>query len=163
MLIWVYFMEVILDRLIHIYLKDEKTNICIPFSLKKKYSSLEFICSYEPKKCEDKEKARQMIMDELEKYSPQVDHESKGSWEIYLSKVVSLITVSVDYKGQYLGCSHRLDNEQRHIISADFSSPGFFRHSVDAGDWRVLINVHSVVSPDIRCCLQIIAHNRKSV
>ena len=154
-------MEVILDKTIHIYPKDERTNICIPFSLKKNYSSLEIISSYGPKECEDREMTKKMILKELEKCSFKED--SYHSWESYLPRVVNLITFTMDYKGQYLGCCHRKANEQRHIISQKFSSPGFFRRAPDAGDWRVLINVNSVVSQDVCYHLQIMAHNRKIV
>ena len=150
-------MEVILDLAIHIYPKDEKTNICVPFSLKKNYSTLEIISSYEPKGCEDRERAKEMILRGLEKYSFKED--PYRSWESYLPRVVSLITFSVDHKGQYLGCCHRQDNEQRHIISGDFSSPGFFRRAPEAGDWRVMLNVHALVSRDVCFRFKIAAHN----
>ena len=153
--------EVILDEVFCLHPDDSKTNVCVSFSLKKDYHSLEFISSYEPKKCDDKELAKQLILKGLEAYVPSEYREQYGPWEIYLPSVVSLITLSVDFSEVYLGCAHRHAPEQRHIISADFSSPGFFRHSPCAGDWRAVINVHAVVNPEVRYRLQVLAYGEE--
>ena len=149
--------EIILDEVILLHPEDSKTNVCLSFSLKKNYQSLEFICSYEPKSCDDREKAKQMILEGLEVYAPPEYRERWGPWESFLPAVVSLITFSLDAPEKYLGCAHRHANEQRHIISGKFSSSGFFRHTPTAGDWRAVINVHAVVSPEVRYHLQIAA------
>ena len=150
--------EVILDKIILLYPEDSKTNVCIPFSLQKNYRALEFICSYEPKKCEDKEKAKELLLAGIETYIPAEYRESSAALEDFLAAVVNLVTFSLDCSGQYLGCAHRHANEQRHIVSMDFSSPGFFCHAPAAGDWRAVINVHAVVSPEVQYHLQILAH-----
>jgi hypothetical protein len=147
--------EVILDEVILLHPEDSKTNVCIPFSLKKDYRSLEIICSYEPKNCDDNEKAKEMILEGLETYVPPEYREQCEPWEIFLPSVVSLITFSLDSPGKYLGCAHRHAPEQRHFISGDFSSPGFFRHFPRPGGWRAVINVHAVVSSEVAYHLQI--------
>ena len=151
--------EIILDEIIRLHPEDTGTNVCIPFTLKRDYRSLEFICSYKPKECGDREKAKQLILDGLAAYVPAEYREQCGAWEDFLPSVVSLITLSLDSSGQYLGCAHRHAAEQRHIVSADFSSPGFSRRSPIAGDWRAVINVHSVVSPEVCYRLQVMAHD----
>ena len=163
--------EIILDEIIRLHPMDSKSNVCIPFTLKKDYGSLEFICSYEPKNCNDRERAKRLILEGLDTYVPagyrnperlprQYAAPDDGlSWETFLPSVVNLVTLSIDAPGLYLGCAHRHASEQRHKISADFSSPGFFRLSPGAGDWRAVINVHAVVTSEVRYHLQVIAYN----
>ena len=149
--------EVILDKTIYFNPEDSKSNVRIPFSLKKDYKSLEFFCSYEPKKCEDKEKAKELVLKGIETYIPAEYRKLADSLDNYINTVVNLVTLSLDAPDQYLGCAHRHAPQQHHIISAEFSSPGFFLYSPSAGDWQVLINVHAVVSPVVRYHLQIFA------
>ena len=159
--------KIILDRTIILHPEDSKTNVFIPFSLRKDYSSLEFVYSYEPKNCEDREKARELLLKGMETYVPAEYRGRLGSFgspgfiEDFLPSVVNLLTLSLDAPGRYLGCAHRHAPEQRHTVSAEFSSPGFFRHPPTAGDWRVLINVHAVVSRELRCRLKILAYKDK--
>ena len=150
---------VILDRTICLCPEDSKTNVCIPFVVKEKCHSLELVTSYTPKKCEDKEMAMDLIRAGIEKYVPIQYRMRCGDLEHYLSSVVNLVTLSLDSPSQYLGSAHRHASEQRHIISAGFSSPGFIRYLPDPGDWRAVINVHAVVSPKVYYRLQIFAHS----
>ena len=151
--------EVILDEVLCFHSNDSKTNRCIPFSLTKNYQFLEFACSYEPKSCDDMETAKQLIMAGLESYVPPEYREYCEPWEDFLPSVVNFITFSLDSPEKYLGCAHRHAPEQRHIISAGFSSPGFFRYAPNAGEWRAVLNVHAVVSTEVRYHFQILAHN----
>ena len=122
------------------------------------YKFLEIICSYEPKKCDDEEKAKELLFNGFDIYIPAAYREQYNRWEDYLPSVVNLVTLSIDHHGKYLGCAHRQASEQRHIISADFSSPGFIRHAAAAGNWRAMLNVHAVVSPEVLYRIKILAH-----
>jgi hypothetical protein len=153
--------DVILEKTLCLGTKDSKTNVCIPFSLEKDYRVLEFLCSYGPKNCDDEDLARRLIEEGLEKFVLPEHREKTGPWEQFRSSVVNLLTLSVDREGDYLGCAHRQHPEQRHIISAEFSSPGFFRSPPRRGNWRALINVHAVVSGEVRYHLQILGHERE--
>ena len=108
--------------------------------------------------------AKQLILEGLDSYSApgysglQSLQNHYGPLENFIPSVVSLITLSLDSEGEYLGCAHRHAPEQRNIVSAEFSSPGFFRFSPAAGNWRAVINVHAVVSPEVRYRLQILAY-----
>jgi len=155
-------MDIILDKIFLLHSEDSKTNVCVPFLLTRDYHSLEIFCSYEPKHCEDKERAKQLIQNGLLEYVPGEYRGQIESWENFLPSVVNLITFSLDSSGQYLGCAHRHAKTQRHVISADFSSPGFIRYSPLAGEWRAVINVHAVVSSEVRYCLKISAHEKET-
>jgi hypothetical protein len=150
-------MEILLDRLMLLHTDDAKTNVCVPFPVERDFAALEFIYAYEPKDCDDEEAARRMIAEGVRRFVPEEYRKSLELPERFLPSVKSLVTLSIDYNGRYLGCAHRHAPEQRHIISADFSSPGFFRQPILAGNWRVVINVHSVVSREIRCRLRVLA------
>jgi hypothetical protein len=152
--------EILLDRLFLLHADDAKTNVCVPFPVERDFGSLEFVCGYEPKGYDDEDAARRMIEEGLQRFVPDEYRKSLEPADQFLPAVTSLVTLSIDYGGRYLGCAHRHAPEQRHIISANFSSPGFLRQPALAGDWRAVINVHSVVSRELRYHLRVLARER---
>jgi hypothetical protein len=141
-------MEVLWNKVYSLHPGDSKTNLCVDIPVSRDFWCLEFLCSYSPKILEDREKSRELIQGGLKKYVPAQFMGQYGDWEKFLP-VVSLITLSIDYGDRYLGCAHRHAPEQRHIISAAFSSPGFFRHAAVQGPWRAVINIHAVVCDSV--------------
>jgi hypothetical protein len=104
--------------------------------------------------------AKELVLAGIEAYIP-VEYREHCSLDDFLPSVVNLVTLSVNSPKQYLGCAHRHAPEQQHVISAEFSSPGFCRHSPDAGDWQAVINVHAVVSLELRYQLRIMAYQNE--
>jgi hypothetical protein len=153
-------MDIILDRVLCFHPEDSKTNVCVPFSLNRDYGCLELFCSYEPLECDDELFAKRLIEEGLNRFIPPEYRKPDESWRRFLP-LVSLITLSLDASGEYLGSAHRRAPEQRHLISAGHSSPGFFRHAARAGDWRAVINLHSLVNSEVRYHLRILAHDRE--
>jgi hypothetical protein len=152
--------EILLDRLFLLHADDAKTNVCVPFQVEREFGSLEFVCVYGPKGYDDEAAAILMIEEGLRRFVPEEYRESLEGLDQFLPSVTSLVTLSIDYGGRYLGCAHRHAPEQRHIVSAHFSSPGFLKQPVLAGDWRAVINVHSVVSRELRYRLRVLARER---
>jgi hypothetical protein len=152
-------METLLDEVYTLHAEDSKTNICIPFQVKRDFEALELLCFYEPKECPDRELSKRLIEEGISTWVPAEYRKLCGPWEQFLP-VVNLVTLSLDYNGRYLGCAHRHAPEQRHIISRDYSSPGFLRQKAAEGNWRAVINVHAVVYDDLRYYLKITAHDR---
>jgi hypothetical protein len=148
-------LSVILDRLILFHPGDEKTNVCIPIPVTRDFEALEIECTYEPKGCDDTARALRLIADCLEHCVPEEYRKGLRPPGPSLPSLVSLITLSLDYNERYLGCAHRQAEWQRHIISADFSSPGFYKQPARAGNWRAVINVHAVVSREVRYRLHV--------
>ncbi len=133
-----------------------KTNVEIPICIREDHPALLFRVSYSPKSVDDMDLAKKEIEAALRKYIPEDRREQYGSWENY-APLVSLVTLSLDQNGRYLGCAHRHAPVQKHILSAGYSSPGFYRCPHTAGDWRAVINVHAVVSPEVRYELGVFA------
>jgi hypothetical protein len=154
-------MEILLDKVYTLYEGDAKTNIPVPFPVKKDFEAIELFCSYGPKECPDMELAKRLINEGIDTWIPAGYREFYSPWEQFLP-VVNLVTLSLDYNGRYLGCAHRHAPEQRHIISGTYSSPGFVRQKASEGDWRALINVHAVVCGGLRYHLKITAHDRST-
>ncbi|MDR1636382.1 MAG: hypothetical protein LBR93_03505 [Treponema sp.] len=152
-------MDLLLDRLILLHAGDAKTNVCVPFPVERDFESLEFVCAYGPKGYDDEDAARIMIEDGVRRFVPEEYRKGLEPLDRFLPSVTSLVTLSIDYKGRYLGCAHRHAPEQGHIISGNFSSPGFFRQPALAGNWRAVINVHSVVSGELRYRLRVLARD----
>lgn len=118
---------------------NDKTNLVHKFDVPSGIKSLKIKYSYSPKILNDREKAVSVIRNCFEKY----DENLIGRPADYLP-VKNLITLSADSCGEYRGAAHRQDNEQEHIISAEFASPGFLKGPVNEGEWDVVLNVHSV-------------------
>lgn len=118
---------------------NDKTNLIHKFDVPENIKSLTISYSYSPKILEDREKAVSLIKKCFDKY----DEVMTGRPADYIP-VKNLITVSVDENGKYRGAAHRQANEQVHIISSDFASPGFIKGAVESGEWDIVLNVHSV-------------------
>ncbi len=141
-------MKRILDQTLILKPENSKTNVPISFILDKDYSSLLFQCRYFPKKVEDLELAEREIIKGIEKYVPQEYRAAYTGWRDY-APLVNLVTLSLDYENEYLGCAHRHAPEQDHMISASHASPGFIPHKAAAGRWKAVLNVHAIISDRI--------------
>lgn len=119
--------------------KDDKTNIVHKFDVPENIKAIKIKYSYSPKNLDDRESAVNIIKDCFKKY----DENMVGRPSDYLP-VKNLVTISVDGNGKYIGAAHRQSNQQEITISSDFSTPGFEKYGIDAGEWDVVINVHSI-------------------
>lgn len=118
---------------------NDKTNLIHRFDVPKNIRALKIKYHYSPKTLEDREKAVKIIRNCFDKY----DEKIIGKPADYLP-VKNLVTLSLDGCGIYRGAAHRQDDIQEHIISSDFASPGFMKGKIDAGEWDIMLNVHSV-------------------
>lgn len=140
---------VLLQKKSKLTVKDDKTNIVHNFKVPENINTLKINYSYSPKNFEDREKAVEVIRDCFKKY----DEHIVGRPSDYLP-VKNLITLSVDCNGKYIGACHRQSNRQEIIISADYSTPGLVKCSVDEGEWDIVLNVHSI-SCDVDYTLEV--------
>ncbi|MCC8072713.1 MAG: hypothetical protein LIO62_01100 [Clostridiales bacterium] len=118
---------------------NDKTNLTHRFDVPENIEKIVIKYSYSPKILENREKAVGIIRDCFEHY----DETMQGRPADYLP-VKNLVTLSVDDNGIYRGAAHRQDSEQEHIIGIDFASPGFTKGKINAGEWDIILNVHSV-------------------
>ena len=147
-------MKLLLDKTIIITRENNKRNIDIPLLIEKKYHALFIRTRYEPKIIADEEFARKEIEAGIARYVPESARAEYGNWRDYLP-LVNLVTFSLDYEEEYIGCAHRHSPVMDHIISADYSSAGFIRHAVLPGCWNCVLNCHAVVTPEITYSLQV--------
>lgn len=118
---------------------NDKTNLVHRFDVPQGTAKLTIKYSYSPKTLENREKAVEIVKDCLNKYAEPMLGQPKD----YLP-IKNLVTISVDENGKYRGAAHRQTNEQEHIISEDFASVGFEKGRIEAGEWDIVLNVHSV-------------------
>lgn len=118
---------------------NDKTNLIHRFDVPENITSLKIKYSYSPKTVENREKAVSLVRSCFEKY----DETIVGKPADYLP-IKNLITLSVDENGKYRGAAHRQANEQTHIISKSFASPGFTKGKIGSGEWDIMLNVHFI-------------------
>ncbi len=143
----------LLEKEFQIFPKDEKTNITFPFIVDKNTKALKISFGYEPKRLEDNERAKTLIENNIKKDAGEYA-DNYPSWQEFLP-LRNLITVSVDDTDGYRGCAHRQEKYMEHIITEDFASLGFYKGEIKQGQWKVVLNIHGVVTEKIDCKLMV--------
>ena len=144
---------ILLEKEFQVFYKDEKTNISFPFDVSEGAELLKITFSYSPKILEDDERANMLIENNIKKDAGEFANEYT-CWDEY-KPLKNLITVSVDDPDTYRGCAHRQDKDQIHIIREDFASRGFHKGEIQAGQWKVVLNLHGIVTESVNCRLKV--------
>ncbi len=148
-------MKLIFENRLILNPKNSKSNIYLPFNIESGFERMEIHFSYTPKFLEDRNLSQTYIEEGMKKYAPGEFRSGYKTWEYYLP-VTNLITLSLDSPEGYVGCAHRHNPEQMHILSESFGSPGFVAVNLTGGIWQAVINVHAVVTENCNCILKII-------
>ena len=144
---------ILIEKEFQVFYKDEKTNISFPFDINEDVEGLKITFSYDPKILEDDERANMLIENNINKDAGEFAHEY-SDWDEFKPHK-NLNTVSVDDPDTYRGCAHRQDKDQVHIIREDFSSRGFHKGKIQKGQWKVVLNLHGIVTESINCKLKV--------
>lgn len=136
--------NVIMDIQGKLYPAQSQTNVEFPFELAQRADSLTIEYEYWPKVLSDDDLARRMLNDGMEHC---VEEQDRAQFPIHeFLPLVNLVTLSVDAPDGYRGCAHRHDSQQLHVLRAEDASPGFDDGEIMAGKWKVVVNVHAVVT-----------------
>ena len=133
--------------------ENEKTNISFPFTVPEGTQSLKITFNYDPKILEDDERANLLIENNIKKDAGDFAGEY-NDWDEY-KPLKNLITVSLDDPDTYRGCAHRQDKDQIHIIRENFASRGFHKGKIQKGQWKVVLNLHGIVTEVVNCKLKV--------
>ena len=144
---------ILLQKEFQVFPENEKTNIAFAFDVAEGTESLKITFSYDPKVLEDDERANILIENNIKKDAGEFAHKYADRDEFKPLK--NLITVSVDDPDTYRGCAHRQDKDQIHIIREDFASRGFHKGKIQNGQWKVVLNLHGIVTEVINCKLKV--------
>lgn len=152
---------VIMDIQGQLHPEQSATNVELPFVLETAMDSLTIEYEYWPKVLSDDELARRMLNAGMEHC---VEEQDRAQFPINeFLPLVNLVTLSVDAPDGYRGCAHRHDSEQLHVLRAEDSSPGFDDGEIMAGEWKVVINVHAVVTEPCNYRLKVTAEGGERV
>lgn len=132
---------------------DTQSNRYIFFTVPEGTKKLFITYSYSPKALDDKKKSYALIKENILRDAPE-DIDRYKDYDEFLP-LKNLVTVSLDSPECFRGAAHRHDKEQYHEISADFASPGFLKGEINAGQWRLSLNVHAVVTDVCTCRIKI--------
>lgn len=143
-------MKVLLKKSVTVTPKDEKTNIFLPFTVEDSLKRLEIDYSYSPKELEDEEKSIRLVKENLQRDG----YEDTGAYKEFMP-LKNLITLSLNSPEGYVGAAHRQASQQHHEISEEFASVGFDRVKITAGEWKLALNLHAVVTDECNCEIEV--------
>jgi hypothetical protein len=125
---------------------SSRSHITYSFDLSQPVEGLNIHFKYHPKRLEDLERSKTMILESLVKYSnaEYLDLDS-AKWETFMP-LTNLITLSVDDPTGHRGAGHRHDSEQLLYVSEHRASPGFVSGPMIEGMWRVTLSLHGIVT-----------------
>lgn len=132
---------------------DSKSNRYIPFTVPEGIKKLFITYSYSPKTLEDKEKSCDLIRENILRDAPE-DIDRYTDYNEFMP-LKNLVTVSLDSPTEFRGAAHRHDEHQYHEIGESFASPGFLKGKICAGQWRLSLNIHAVVTDICTCRIKI--------
>ena len=144
---------ILLQKEFQVFPENEKTNLPFVFDVAEGIKSLKITFKYDPKILEDDERANILIENNIKKDAGEFAPEY-SDWDEF-KPLKNLITVSVDDPDTYRGCAHRQDKDQIHIIREDFASRGFHKGRPQAGQWKVVLNLHGIVTETVNCKLKV--------
>ncbi len=152
-------METVLETELRVLPAQEKTNIVLPFTLKKAAQVLKITYAYAPKTAAGEE-AEQRAEDCLLRDAGAFRGEYPPAKDFLPLK--NLITLSLDDPNGYRGAAHRQANEQNHIFTETESPLGFSAGALPKGEWRVVLNVHALVTPFCDCRVKVEAEEAET-
>ncbi len=132
---------------------DERSNRYIPFTVPEGIKKLFITYSYSPKILENKEKSYELIRENILRDAPE-DMDRYTDYEEFMP-LKNLVTLSLDSPEGFRGAAHRHDETQFHEIGESFASPGFLKSKIIAGEWRLSLNIHAVVTDICTCRIKI--------
>ncbi|MBQ8503022.1 MAG: hypothetical protein IJ491_01960 [Clostridia bacterium] len=146
-------MKTLIDTEFTVFPVSEKTNIILPFTVSEEATELVIDYSYSPKTLADNEKAERLIRENLLRDAGDSIGEYTDSGKFMPLK--NLITLSLDSPSGYRGAAHRQDSEQHHVIRRNFASVGFLKGEIEKGQWQLVLNVHAVVTDEVKCKVRV--------
>lgn len=145
-------MKTLLDMRVHITPDMEKTNIPLPFCVPQSAEKLCITYSYAPKELSGA--AGEAIAEACLLRDTGEFREEYPAAEAFLP-LKNLITLSLDDPYGYRGAAHRQAPQQVHILTESEASPGFYAGAVSAGDWKLTLNVHALVTEFCDCEIKV--------
>ena len=137
-------MEILLQKEIVFTVKDNRTNYCISFETERDYDHLEFVCEYSPKTISDPELVAREVAQGMEK-SGWTGRKLFPADMDECKVLMNLVTFSLDYEGEYVGCAHRHDPEQVIVISEQGPPGVFFARRAKKGKGKGWLNVQAAI------------------
>lgn len=132
-----------------------KTHISFIVHLYRPHEDLRIHFSYEPKKLEDPKRGKALIEEAMRKFIPPEHFDaSLTRWESY-HPLNNLLTLSFDDENGFRGAGHRHDPVQELRISQEEASPGLIPGTIPAGQLRITISIHCIVTPECRYKLEV--------
>lgn len=145
-------MKTLLDTRVHLTPESEKMNISLAFCVPGNAEKLCITYSYAPKELSGT--AGEALAEACLLRDTGEFREEYPAAASFLP-LKNLITLSLDDPNGYRGAAHRQAPQQVHILTESEASPGFYAGAISAGEWKLTLNVHALVTEFCDCEIQI--------
>lgn len=122
-----------------------------PFTIEKPCNGITIRYRYAPKTLQDAVLSAQLITDCYARYGLTAS-DSDIAAELPLN---NHITLSLDSPAGLVGTAHRHANDTEFTIGANYSTEGFNKTHIAAGEWAVVLSTHAVLSDKVLAEVQI--------
>lgn len=145
-------MKTLLDTRVHLTPDSEKMNILLTFRVPENTARLRILYSYAPKELSGaagEKLAENCLLRDAGAFRG--EYPAAGDF----LPLKNLVTLSLDDPRGYRGAAHRQAPRQVHKLSESKASPGFYKGAISAGEWKLTLNVHALVTEFCDCAIQI--------
>lgn len=139
--------------------KDHRSHIKVKFNVPDNLSYITIATFYAPKYEYDENKCIDIIDKCLKKYAPYRQY-SREEMRFNIP-LANHIAWSLDDGEKPLGTEHRHKPDQIHIISEEYSSNGFIKTKVRAGEWTLTASINSIVTDYIDIDIKVDGYTEK--
>lgn len=145
-------MKTLLDTRVHLTPDSEKMNISLTFRVPENTARLRILYSYAPKELSGaagEKLAENCLLRDAGAFRG--EYPAAGDF----LPLKNLVTLSLDDPHGYRGAAHRQAPQQVHTLTEFEASPGFYQGTISAGEWKLTLNVHALVTEFCDCDIQI--------
>lgn len=129
-----------------------KSHITYSFYIGENIKEIIINFQYYPLTLSDRSLSQSIIDDTLSGYG--IHDKDEADWQKYLP-LKNLLTLSIDDQLEFRGAAHKHENYQEVHISQASATQGFIKGAIIAGQWKLTISVHALLTEECTYKLEV--------
>lgn len=132
----------IIDEDLKLNKKDNLSHRRFPFTLDHSFDKLIIKLSYAPRFVPSDEKEN-ILAEAVKKYLQDDIYSNEDRTSTLDANIENFITTSLFYEREFVGAYHNKINDQKIMISHEFSSRGYKKFAIKPGAYEFVLSMHS--------------------